>query len=164
MLEPIANELIKYWPTLDVNEDHHRFWSHQWNKHGVCFRDSHQHNQPIMIERYFSIVLQIYRQFPITKWLYKFGIIPSNTISYDQAYIHRALESGLGQKGVFRLDCDLYGPGMSILSEIQICFNKKLEPIPCEQLWLRQPPDGLEKSVVTVDDHNCLNKLMLLEF
>lgn len=170
--------MSKVWPSLkqsrrSAQSETFSFWRHEWTKHGTCALKLNQAKKQqnfFSAESYFSTVLQLYNQFPLSRWLADSGIIPSNEKPYTRAQVHRAFE-GVKEslRGVFRLKCDQPSEGSeespAILSEVQICLDRSLKPVHCAHLFAGGRTGRKYESSQTFEtfDEKCGNEVMLLE-
>ncbi|KAH9398470.1 ribonuclease T2-like, partial [Tyrophagus putrescentiae] len=109
----LGEEMSAVWPSLkqprrSPQAETFSFWRHEWSKHGKCYSVDlpHRERRFFTAEAYFSAVLQLYKQFPIIRWLASAQIVPSNGRPYSREQIHRALSTKESLRGVFRLKCD----------------------------------------------------------
>lgn len=185
----LGEQMSKVWPSLkqsrrSAQSETFSFWRHEWTKHGTCAvklnQAKGQQEQLFSAEAYFATVLQLYRRFPLSRWLTSARIVPSNDQPYSRAQIHRALE-GVGEslRGVFRLKCDRppsrreeeassQFPSPAILSEVQICLDQSLKPVHCAHLFAGRRTGGRKYENSQVEafetfDEKCGNEVILLE-
>lgn len=169
------------WPSLkqprrSPQSETFSFWRHEWEKHGTCYAvdQNHRDRRLFTAEAYFSAVLTLYKQFPLSRWLASSQIVPSNERPYSLAQIHRALSINESLRGVFRLKCDLLSrqndaplpQSPALLSEVQICLDQSLKPVHCSHLFGRKTSkyeNAQLEAFETFDDQKCGNEVMLLE-
>lgn len=167
--------MSKVWPSLkqsrrSAQSETFSFWRHEWNKHGTCAVQQNSVKEQIFTaEAYFATVLQLYSQFPLSRWLASARIVPSNELPYSRARIHQALENeNEFLRGVFRLKCDQPPQQQSpaVLSEVQICLDRSLKPVHCAHLFGGRRRTGRKYEsfqVFETFDEKCGNEVMLLE-
>ncbi|KAM4770971.1 ribonuclease T2-like [Rhinophrynus dorsalis] len=74
-IQDILSEMNQYWPDL-LHLDKTQFWKYEWQKHGTCAASLECLNSQ---HKYFSKVLDLYKQVDLNSALEKCGIIPSTT-------------------------------------------------------------------------------------
>ncbi|KAJ6218168.1 hypothetical protein RDWZM_009325 [Blomia tropicalis] len=155
--------MTQFWPSLKSSgrstmTESFKFWRHQWNKHGTCARNASHHSEYSM-QDYFQITIELYRQFPIDRMLRSSGIVPSNDKAYDRTQFDKALQSNKFQANIFQLKCSIKDGPIGILSEIQVCLDRQLNPINCKYLFELE-----QESTETTDNIGCGNRIVLLEY
>ncbi|XP_078350267.1 ribonuclease Oy-like isoform X2 [Oculina patagonica] len=125
VIEDLKPKLEHQWPSLD-SHDEAGFWKHEWEKHGTCstnlsYLDSEH--------KYFEVTLSLNVKYDIFSVLQQKGIVPSNEKTYQVKDIERAL---FDSYQVHPTVCCLPVKGsQQMLSHVELCLNKVLNPIDC---------------------------------
>jgi ribonuclease T2 len=83
----VYTEMETYWLSF-TNEDH-AFWSHEFNKHGYCYTQKYQINDP---KHYFQYALEIYKRHDMARIFQRaFGDISGNQ-SFEHEDLHHHVE------------------------------------------------------------------------
>lgn len=126
VLKPILNELETYWLNIEANTNLYTFWKQEWMKHGTCAVTLPEISDQL---KYFSKAIELKTKYPIGNLMAAKNIIP-NINPYNVNETYDALRSILGVRPVMQCISEK-STKHSLLSEIQICFNKSLELIDC---------------------------------
>lgn len=124
VLQPILTNLETYWINIEANTDLYSFWKKEWMKHGTCAVTLTQLDTEL---KYFSQAIEWSKQYNMKNILLNASIVPSqNPYNINDTYnsIHKQIRPVMNcvtEKGTKR----------SLLSEIQLCFNKSLNLIDC---------------------------------
>lgn len=125
-------------------------WQHEWLKHGTCASVLDELNSE---NKYFGQGLAWLTQYTMQSLLAKTDIVPDK--QYTALDIHTAI------KNVWHVDPSIHciterHSGEQFLSEIRICFNKKLELVDCDgtKVNFESTLPYLDNQVIT----NCHNK------
>ncbi|KAI0529373.1 hypothetical protein KFK09_001922 [Dendrobium nobile] len=124
-ISSLMPELQKHWPSLSCGSPSlchggkGLFWAHEWEKHGTC-------SYPVILDEYsyFSVALDLYFKYNITKILSNEGILASNAETYSVEDIISAIKKAVGALPL--LECR-----RGSLEELQLCFDKKFKPQDC---------------------------------
>ncbi|KAH9290409.1 hypothetical protein KI387_034526, partial [Taxus chinensis] len=114
-ISDLVEELNKHWGSLSCpSSNGHRFWEHEWEKHGTCSLNLNQHD-------YFEKALSLRRKIDILGALRSAGIRPDGG-EYSVSHIKEAIRDETGElPGV---DCNVSEEGESQLHEIYVCVDK----------------------------------------
>lgn len=120
-------KMNQLWPScVRSNED---FWTHEWEKHGTCFR---YHQQLNSVEQYFSKALRLTEQANVYGALSSADITPNTNRPVRQAAFITAIQKAHGARP--RLNCFDTKDGTApknVLTEIQLCFDKDFNARDC---------------------------------
>ncbi|EFA09803.1 ribonuclease Oy [Tribolium castaneum] len=124
-LRPVMKEMQDFWPNVEANTKPDSFWKHEWGKHGTCAASLPVLNSVI---NYFKKGLEWNQQYKISALLAKSKIVP-NPQGYNISEIYQAVRSATGKNPI--VQCVVDEKKQSLISEIQICFDKTLDLIHC---------------------------------
>ncbi|XP_048738067.2 ribonuclease Oy-like [Ostrea edulis] len=127
-VKPLVSDLKRDWPNLFPDTKENSFWKHEWSKHGTCAISLPATSNQL---KYFSMGLQLYNKYNLTKILLNQGIITSNTAGYMVNATEAALKRELGVNTVVQCVYDKEKTKKQLLYEIEICVNKKFQLIDC---------------------------------
>ncbi|KAJ8913605.1 hypothetical protein NQ315_013427 [Exocentrus adspersus] len=127
-LEPIINELNSSWINIEANTKPNSFWKHEWAKHGTCASTLPQLDS---ILNYFQQGLVWNEQYKLSDILTQSKVIPG-TEGYTIDQIYNAVKLSTQSTPIIQCTVDRKTKE-SMISEIQICFNKSLEVVDCDQ-------------------------------
>ena len=116
-------QLSQYWTSFGAMGNH-RFWSHEWQRHGTCAsRVMHRQVTP---DEYFGMALDAYRVFgePLDIRLGSYGFKADDSSPYSNPEVKKALRS------ILRQDATLVCRGRE-LQEVRFCLNRHLDPVEC---------------------------------
>ncbi|XP_017784591.1 PREDICTED: ribonuclease Oy [Nicrophorus vespilloides] len=139
-LSPILNELQVYWINIEANTPPYSFWQHEWSKHGTCAAELDSLNNEL---NYFKTGLQWIQLYGMGNILAKANIKPDSK-GYNIYEIYGAIKKLMHKNPVVECVWDKKLKAL-LLSEIRICFDKKLTLIDC---------DGVKEMFENVKDIN----------
>eukprot|EP01018_Ginkgo_biloba_P004006 Gb_30835 [translate_table: standard] len=114
-ISDLVNELNKYWGSLSCpSSDGHRFWGHEWTKHGTCSVNLDEHS-------YFQAALSLRHKIDLLGALKSAGIEPDGS-EYSVSDIKKAIRQSTGEDPV--IDCNRSGEGNHQLYQIYVCVDK----------------------------------------
>lgn len=125
-----------------TDTDLYSLWAHEWTKHGTCAAQLQKFNSEL---KYFSMGLELSKQYSLNEILQKNDIVPSNTIQYTIVDINNAIKGELGADPV--ISCKKEDGGVSYISDVRICLTKDLKPANCDGIVARTDFDG--QSILT---------------
>lgn len=130
LLEPIKDDLNKYWLDVEQGRPANDLWVHEWSKHGTCAMA----DPPLDTElKYFSQGLKWFEEYNMEKVLGKYQILPK--VEEDSGVsvidIWNAVTDSIGKKPVIRCLKD-QKTAKTYLFEIRICFDKDLNNMDCD--------------------------------
>lgn len=164
-LKPILKEMQEYWPNIEANTKADSFWKHEWSKHGTCAASLPVLNSVI---NYFKKGLEWNQQYEMSTLLSKNQIVP-NPQGYKINEIYNVVKNAMGKNPI--IQCVVDENKQSLISEIQICFNKNLDLIDCNVTAPLNASQiltdcSLKKDVVYLDKvpNNSTNELEIDEF
>ncbi|XP_059654456.1 ribonuclease 1-like [Cornus florida] len=113
--------LEKVWPTLNPTfwrkGSSAAFWTHEWNKHGICSNstlNALQYFQSAIAQKDNIDLLQALRAAP-------YNINPSPNINYSRSDIEKAVSQRIGAQAY--ISCGLLRNSVPLLYEIYICLD-----------------------------------------
>ncbi|XP_050235975.1 ribonuclease 3-like [Mercurialis annua] len=114
-LSDLTSSLQKNWPTLACpTGDGHKFWSHEWIKHGTCSESElDQHD-------YFQSALNLKAKLNLLQILNNAGI-KANDGFYELSSIEEAIKEATGYTP--GIECNVDGSKNSQLFQIYMCVN-----------------------------------------
>jgi len=133
-LSPIMNDLNKLWYEIDDTKDAHRFWEHEWLKHGSCAMELDIFGTEL---KYFGEGIALRNKLDIYSILKSGGIIPTPTQGYRLDDIHNAFQQALGSDtAVPYVQCLRTTNEEANVVEyhmlaIEICLDKDLQILDC---------------------------------
>eukprot|EP01017_Pseudomicrothorax_dubius_P010641 TRINITY_DN13825_c0_g2_i2.p1 TRINITY_DN13825_c0_g2~~TRINITY_DN13825_c0_g2_i2.p1 ORF type:complete len:258 (+),score=25.02 TRINITY_DN13825_c0_g2_i2:97-870(+) len=164
----LRRELEIHWNGLYNATD--RFLSHQWSKHGSCWRPHRvQHKTPAntgprdirngpfarplpkvdnsskLPQQYFEKVLEITKSLNVTQMLANKKIVPSQR-TYEASLVREAIAKGMKIRQVI-LICN-NTESKSFLKEVRICFGLNYRPIDCPEGFMAQDKCGVKRSII----------------
>ncbi|XP_019188260.1 PREDICTED: ribonuclease 2-like [Ipomoea nil] len=95
-------------------------WAYEWAKHGICANSVIYHH----VFNYFFLTQMALRFYDVTRILKNSGYRASDSADYSVRDITFAIRSRLSATPIVLC----YGDAVK---EVQLCFNKKLQPIDC---------------------------------
>lgn len=107
-------------------------WAHEWTKHGTCAAQLETLNSEL---NYFSAGLDWLEKYSMANILSNADIIPSNTQYYHITDINNAIKKILDIDPA--IECRKMD-GESYITEIRICFTKKLKLCDCDGVLARR--------------------------
>ncbi|OWF45455.1 Ribonuclease Oy [Mizuhopecten yessoensis] len=135
MIKPLVEELQIFWPNIYADTNMSSFWKHEWEKHGRCATTLPATANEYL---YFKQSLQLMKKFSASTLLKNKGILPSKTAHYRLDQIQFALMQQLGNKTVI-VECTKdSATGLYMIFEVEICLDKKFNPINCYAIQDRQ--------------------------
>ncbi|XP_055519693.1 ribonuclease T2-like [Leucoraja erinacea] len=117
-IDDLQVDLFLHWPSL-TNTDAFKFWGNEWIKHGTCAACADSMSCP---HKYFSLALQLQKQFAINEAFIAAGITPSCDNSYKLEHFHSAL-TDMGTHVEFQC-CTL--KKRQVLMQIKVPLSKDL--------------------------------------
>jgi len=127
VLDPIMEEMMEFWPDVEMRGQPDSLWDHEWCKHGTCATQLKETKDELS---YFSKGCELARENPITEWLEKAGVVPADDQSYSLDQVWGAVMQGTeGTKP--HIDC-VKIEGQVFLSEIKVCYYKNFTRASCE--------------------------------
>ncbi|XP_055913589.1 ribonuclease Oy [Eupeodes corollae] len=131
-LYPIVDQMYLFWPNIENGTEYDSLWQHEWVKHGTCAAQLEELNDEL---KYFYQGLNWLSSVFMSDVLEKSGIYPdsNNTV----ISLHTAVVKALGKNP--SIHC-LYDnkKDVSYLSEIRVCFDKKLQLVDCDRIRFGQ--------------------------
>ncbi|KAH9311345.1 hypothetical protein KI387_026380, partial [Taxus chinensis] len=107
--------LEKEWASLQCpSNDGHKFWAHEWERHGTCSFNLHEHD-------YFNAALTLKGRLDILGALEAADILP-NGGEYDSDGILETLREAIG--AVPEIRCNKNLEGKEQLLEVFVCIDK----------------------------------------
>jgi len=125
VLEPIMDDMNRYWPDVEIRKKKDSLWQHEWIKHGTCAAQLPQLDSEL---KYFSKGCELGKEVPLLAWLAAGGVTPGG--SYKLAQVWEAVTTGTGGLKP-HIDCD-WIEHKHYLSEIKICFDKSFAMVDCD--------------------------------
>ncbi|GMY21632.1 intracellular ribonuclease LX-like [Fagus crenata] len=112
-----------YWPNLTSRADNYRFWNHEYQKHGSCFRQFHS-QQRLSYFRETVRRAEPFRHVLDMMFLSRGGILPND--NQGNYYLLGDIEDAIFNhfKSIPRLQCNYSNRGIIQLYEIGFCFDK----------------------------------------
>jgi len=114
-ISDLEEELNRYWGSLSCpSNDGHKFWGHEWEKHGTCSLNLNEHS-------YFEKALSLRQKIDILGALKAAGIKPDG-IEYSLRDIKKAIRQSTGE--LPGIDCNTSDEGKHQLFQVYICVDK----------------------------------------
>ncbi|XP_022155091.1 ribonuclease MC-like [Momordica charantia] len=111
-ISSLETDLNRVWPNV-ITGDNKFFWSHEWNKHGVCSESKFN------MKAYFQMAINMRNSIDLMNALKVGGLAP-NGLSKSKQRVQSALRTHFGKEPVLRCR----GTGSNIrLIEIVMCFD-----------------------------------------
>jgi len=127
VLEPIMEEMMEFWPDVEMRGHPDSLWDHEWSKHGTCATQLKETKDELS---YFSKGCELAKENPITEWLEKAGVVPTDAQPYSLDQVWGPLIEGTGGARP-HIDCHNI-EGQVYLSEIKVCYNKNFTRSSCD--------------------------------
>jgi len=133
-LTPILDELNQFWYEIDETKDAHRFWEHEWLKHGSCAMELDIFGTEL---KYFGQGIDLRNKLDLYSILKSGGVIPSPTRGYRLDEIHKAFQDALGsESAVPYVQClktqnDETKAYEYHMLAIEMCLDKELKVLDC---------------------------------
>ncbi|GLJ44076.1 hypothetical protein SUGI_0919260 [Cryptomeria japonica] len=114
-ISDLVGELNSHWGSLSCpSSNGHKFWSHEWEKHGTCSLNLEQHE-------YFNKALALRSKIDLLGALKSAGIKPDGG-DYSVSDIKEAIRNAIGEE--VGVDCNVSEDGEYQLNEIYVCIDK----------------------------------------
>ncbi|XP_057530703.1 ribonuclease 1-like [Amaranthus tricolor] len=112
-IEELEGRLESDWPSLACPSVGHKFWAHEWNKHGTCSLFSTQ-------QQYFQAGLNLKDQTNLLQTLKDAGIEPNDEF-YNVEDMKEAIKEKIGYYPW--IECNRDSDGNSQLYQVYICVD-----------------------------------------
>lgn len=129
-LQPIKNDLEQFWPNIHTDAEEDSLWKHEWLKHGTCASALPELDNEV---KYFDRGIYWRNEYLIAHILGNYGIHPGSNNSV--VTINQAIVGALKRNPSIHCVYDAKR-GVSLLSEIRICFDRNLNLIHCDDAKL----------------------------
>uniref|UniRef100_A0A6M2DY26 Putative ribonuclease t2 family n=1 Tax=Xenopsylla cheopis TaxID=163159 RepID=A0A6M2DY26_XENCH len=146
-LEPIQDQLNRYWINIEKDTPRNSLWKHEWMKHGTCAAVLPELNTE---NKYFSKGLEWLQEYSMSKVLQRVDIQPNNT--FDPIEIYSGVKKVLNKNPAMECMHDVK-TGLSYIFEIRICFDKQLKLTDCDGIKSRLRHLGDSKILTNCDLH-----------
>lgn len=123
-------------------------WQHEWLKHGTCASVLEELSTE---NKYFGQGLAWLQQYTMNKLLSKSSIEPGS--QHNVIDFHNAIKGAINTNPSIHCVREKHHSGEQYLSEIKICFDKKLELVNCNGV-LGLPQAYYDDDVITNCDSN----------
>jgi len=127
VLDDIRGDMDTYWPDIEIRDAPNSLWDHEWSKHGTCAVG--QVDGVTSEKEYFRTGCRLAKENPVSDWLTKAGISPSDNKRQPLSAVWNAVLAGAGTRP--HIDCEKID-GQVYIKEVKVCFNKKLERVDCD--------------------------------
>ncbi|XP_049730447.1 ribonuclease T2 [Elephas maximus indicus] len=122
-IKDLLPEMKMYWPdVIHRSPNCSHFWKHEWEKHGTCVAQLAALSSE---KKYFSKILDLYKQLDLNSVLQKLGIKPSLNY-YQIADIKDALASIYGVMPKVQCLPPEKNEDVQTIGQIELCFTKDL--------------------------------------
>jgi len=121
-VQPIIDDLHKYWPNLMKNKVDDSFWQHEWEKHGTC---ACQKNSCTELE-YFKQGIELRNWLKFEENLKTAGIVPSLVKEYKMSDIKTAL--GPGKYQCYKTETNA---PFQVIAQIETCHDLGYDQVEC---------------------------------
>ena len=120
----LYNNLIKFWPSTNINKPNENFWSHEYFKHGFCYTEKYN----LKMEDYFKKTIEIYHQFNFETFIINsFLGINDNNIYISLGEFEKIIQAFY--PGFFyKINCSK-NKNSIYLTEIHFYFDLNFNPI-----------------------------------
>ncbi|XP_078433156.1 ribonuclease 1-like isoform X2 [Wolffia australiana] len=115
-ISDLQEQMASEWPSLACpSSNGHKFWEHEWLKHGTCSDISDQHH-------YFQATLNFKRKANLLGALRDAGIVPDGGF-YSLSNISETIRRGLGH--YVGIVCNEDEAGNTQLYQVYVCLDNK---------------------------------------
>lgn len=128
-IKPFEDNMEKFWTNIEANTKLTSLWNHEWTKHGTCAAQIPQLNSE---ENYFAQGITWVQKFNLAEILMSTNVVPSQQ-GYTVEDIHKSVVNAIKKNPMIQCVVDKKSK-KALLSEIRICFDKKLEMVDCDLL------------------------------
>ncbi|KAK4875894.1 hypothetical protein RN001_012316 [Aquatica leii] len=135
---PIESDLQEFWINIEKNTALTSLWEHEWKKHGTCAAVLPQLNNEL---KFFKQGLEWIKMFNMKSILLKYNIIPSLN-GYEVENIFNSIKNVLNHDPVVQCVVDKESKE-TLISEIQICFDRSFNLIDCDPVEKNFRKDGI---------------------
>jgi len=149
LMDPIMDDMHRYWPDVEMRGVTDSLWSHEWVKHGTCACMNTLTSMKTQTE-YFEAGVRLAEVNTVTLWLAEAGVVPSDTEPYKTSDVWDAVMKG--NKG-FRpqIEC-LNIHGQAYITEVKVCYDKNLTRVDCDGIVAsKQVESGMLGSCLRYD-------------
>lgn len=140
-LKPLEYDLKRKWLDIEVSKDPYSFWKHEWNKHGTCAAILEQLNTEF---KYFQEGLSLLDMYDMKHVLRAVNILPGSV--YTVKSVLHGIEKVLGKRAEV-MCVNNSNKNESYIFEIRICFDKQLQLINCDGVYMYPTDCDLSGSV-----------------
>ena len=93
LMDPIMDDMHRYWPDVEMRGVTDSLWSHEWIKHGTCACMNTLTSMKTQTE-YFEAGVRLAEVNTVTLWLAEAGVVPSDTEPYKTSDVWNAVMKG----------------------------------------------------------------------
>ena len=146
LMDPIMDDMHRYWPDVEMRGVTDSLWSHEWVKHGTCACLNPLTSMTTQTE-YFEAGVRLAEVNTVTLWLEQAGVVPSDTEIYQTSDVWDAVMKG---NGGYRpqIEClNIHGQAyitevralqsfsskrMFQLVQVKVCYDKNMTRVDCD--------------------------------
>eukprot|EP00117_Sycon_ciliatum_P022641 scpid86036/ scgid19476/ Ribonuclease Oy len=123
-IQDLVSDLDVFWPSFyGPNAE---FWSHEWDKHGVCAAQLPALNSE---HKFFDFVLELRKKHDFKQYFADGGVLPSQDRTYSFTNMTKTVQNAIGVAPF--LSCQQGGDGAQYLSALAVCIGRTLTITEC---------------------------------